>query len=194
MILKSLTPKQKQILDFIQSFIYKEEYSPSLEEIASNFNKSIPTIHQYIKTLKEKRYLNKKDNISRGIQLNQKKSEIFLLGYIAAGQPIEPLENPESINIPLEMIRTPGQYYALEVKGNSMVDEGIWDGDIVVIKHQQTAETGDIIVAVTEKGTTLKTFNKKNGKIVLEPRNKKLKNIYPKQLDIRGKFCGLIRN
>lgn len=194
MKVKSLTPKQKKVLDFITNFFDKQGYSPSLQEIARYFKRSIPTIHQHIESLKSKGFLKKIADVSRGIQLNNKETEIFKLGYIAAGEPIEPLENPESINIPLEMIRTPGQYYALEVKGDSMVDEGIWDGDIVVIKHQQTAETGDIIVAVTEKGTTLKTFNKKNGKIVLEPRNKKLKNIYPKQLEIRGKFCGLIRN
>lgn len=193
MILKNLTPKQKQILDFIRSFIYKEGFSPSLEEIASKFSKSVPTIHQYVKTLKKKGYLNKEDNVSRGIQISQKKSEIFLLGYIAAGQPIEPLENPEPIDVPRSMINAPGNYYALKVKGESMKDEDILDNDIVILKYQQAAEDGDIIVAITEKGATLKKFRNHSNKIFLQPKNKKFKNIYPKSLEIRGKFCGLIR-
>ena len=193
MKLKSLTPKQKKVLDFVENFYEEKEYSPSLEEIAHHFRKSIPTVHQYIKTLKDKGFLKKEDNVSRGIQLQNKEAEIFLLGYIAAGEPIEPLENPEPINVPLSMINSPGQYYALKVKGDSMIEDGIMDRDIVVIKHQLTAESGNTVVAITEKGATLKIFRKKNGKIFLEPRNKKLKNIHPKELEIRGKFCGLIR-
>jgi len=194
MKLKSLTPKQKKILDFILAFYGKNSYSPSLEEIAHHFKRSIPTIHQYIETLKNKGFLKKENNVSRGIQPQNNNAGIFLLGYIAAGEPIEPLENPEPINVPLPMINSPGQYYALKVKGDSMVEDGIWDGDTVVIKHQLTAESGETVVAITEKGATLKIFRKKNGKIFLEPKNKKLKNIYPKELEIRGKFCGLIRN
>lgn len=194
MKLKSLTPKQKKILDYIVAFFEKKEYPPSLGEIAHHFKKSVPTIHQYVEALKSKGFLKKEDNVSRGIQLNPKEAEIFLLGHIAAGEPIEPIENPESISVPLEMIRSPGQYYALAVKGDSMADDGIWDRDTIVVKHQKTAENGDTVVAITEKGATLKKYRKRNGKIFLEPRNKKLKNIYPKELEIRGTFCGLIRN
>ncbi len=194
MKLRNLTPKQKKVLDFVLNFYEEKGYSPSLEEIAHHFKKSIPTVHQYIETLKNKGFLKKENNVSRGIQPQNKEAEIFLLGYIAAGEPIEPLENPEPINVPLSMVNRPGQYYALEVKGNSMVDDGIWDRDTVIIKHQLAAESGDTVVAITKKGATLKIFKRKNGKIFLEPRNKKLKNIYPKKLEIRGKFVGLIRN
>jgi repressor LexA len=193
MFLKALTPKQKQILDYIQSFINEKGYAPSLEEIANRFKKAVPTIHQYIGTLKEKGFLNKEENVSRGIQLKQKRNQVFLLGYIAAGDPIEPLENPETINVPELMINTTGNYYALKVKGDSMVDEGIIDGDIIVIKHQQSAENGDTVVAITENGATLKKFRKINGRMFLEPKNKKYKIIQPKNLEIRGKFIGLIR-
>jgi repressor LexA len=189
----NLTPKQKEILDFIFSFLEKEGYSPSLEEIAKHFRKSIPTIHQHIQVLKTKGFLQKEDNISRGISFKNSKTRIFLLGYIAAGQPIEPIENPEPINVPASILKGSGNYYALKVKGDSMIDEGILDHDIVVVKHQNTADSGDIVVAVTEKGATLKIFRQKDGKIYLEPRNKKLKNIYPKNLEIRGKFVGLMR-
>lgn len=187
----NLTPKQKEILDFIQEFTIEKGYPPSLAEIATKFNRSIPTIHQFIETLKNKGVLTKERDVARGIYT--KKPEIFLLGKIAAGEPIEPLENPEPIEVPKEMIASPANYYALEVKGDSMIDEGILDQDIIVVKHQDTADNGDVVVAITEKGATLKIFRQKNGNIYLEPRNKKLKNIYPKDLEIRGKFVGLVR-
>lgn len=187
------TPKQKQILDFIGSFYKREGYSPSLAEIAKNFKKSVPTIHRFIKTLKKKGFLGKEDNIWRGIIPNSATREIFLLGYVAAGSPIEPIENPEPIQIPISMIPQAGNFYALRVLGDSMVDDGILDSDTIIVRHQNTAENGDKIVAVTESGATLKVYRKKDGKIFLEPKNKKYKNIFPKKLEIRGKFAGLIR-
>lgn len=189
----NLTPKQKEILDFILSFLNKEGYSPSLEEIAKRFKKSIPTVHQHVEALKTKGFLLKEDNVSRGISLKNSRTGIFLMGYIAAGKPIEPIENPEPINVPANMVSQQGNYYALKVKGDSMIDDGILDGDIVVIKHQKTADNGETVVAVTEDGATLKIFKNVNGKIFLEPRNKTLQNIYPKELEIRGKLIGLIR-
>jgi len=146
------TPKQKQILDFINSFYKRGGYSPSLAEIAKNFKKSVPTIHRFIETLKEKGFLGKEDNIWRGIIPNNATREIFLLGNIAAGQPIEPMENPEPIQIPISMIPQAGSFYALKVQGDSMIDDGIVDGDTIIIKHQNTAVNGDKVIAVTEKG------------------------------------------
>jgi len=192
---KGLTPKQKKVLNFICLFIEKNDYSPSLQEIAEHFSKSISTAQHFVDELIVRGHLRKEENLARGINPIEKSSDkIFLLGYIAAGEPIEPIENPELIEVPLTMVQKPGQYYALKVKGDSMVEDGILNGDTVVIKHQLIADSGDTVVAITEKGATLKIFRKKNGKMFLEPRNKKLENIYPRQLEIRGKFCGLIRN
>jgi len=192
---KPLTPRQKKVLDFIRSFGGENGYSPSLQEISKYLKKSISTAQHYVKELKNKGYLRKEGHLARGISpIPESSDSIFLLGYIAAGKPIEPLENPEPIDIPISMISPPGDYYALKVKGDSMMCDGIMDEDIVVIRHQKTAESGDTVVAITEKGATLKIFKKKNGKIYLEPRNKKFKNIYPKKIEIRGKFKGLLRN
>ncbi len=194
MNVKCLTPKQKEVLDFVNAFYNKRGYSPSLEEMAHRFKKSIPTIHQFIEALVKKGYLSKTENTSRGIIPSTDVGvEIPLLGFIAAGEPIEPIENPEPINVPLNMVSKSGQFYALKIKGDSMIEDGILDGDTVVVKRQLTAENGDTVVAVTEDGATLKRFRKKNGKIFLEPRNRKLKSIYPKELEVRGEFCGLIR-
>lgn len=187
----NLTPKQKQVLDFINKFTEEQGYPPSLAEIAKKFDRAVPTIFQFVEALRSKGFLEKENDVARGIYT--KKPEIFLLGRIAAGEPIEPLENPEPIEVPKEMIISPANYYALEVKGDSMIDEGILDHDLIIVKHQNTADNGDVIVAVTEKGATLKIFRQKNDMIYLEPRNKKFKNIYPKKLEIRGKFVGLLR-
>lgn len=190
-----LTPKQKEVLYFINKFTVQNGFSPSLQEIANHLQKSISTAQHFVYELQEKGYLLKKDNIARGISFSEEnKSQIFKLGYIAAGNPIEPIENPETINVPTSFLKSPGNYYALEVKGNSMIDDNILDGDTIVIKHQNTAENGDKVVAITEDGATLKVFRNKNGKIYLEPRNKTLKNIYPVNLEIRGKFVGLLRH
>lgn len=190
---KSLTPKQKTVLDFVYSYIEKHGYSPSLGEIADHFDKAISTIHQYVDSLEKKGYLKKSDDVSRGITINPQEADVLLLGYIAAGDPIEPVENPESIKIPKFFIKNPGNYYALQVKGDSMIEEGILDGDVVIIRHQRNVNDGDIVVAITENGATLKKFRQKKDQVYLEPRNKKLKLIFPKELEIRGKFIGLIR-
>lgn len=195
---RALTIKQKKILDYITLFSQKHGYAPSLEEIASHSRlNAISTVHHHIKALKNKGYLKKEENQPRGVSLFEKTTEtieIPLLGFIAAGKPIEPIENPEPIKIPKTMIAKNGNYYALKIQGESMIEDGIWDGDIVIIKHQQVADDKDIVVAITEDGATLKLFRKKGDKIFLEPRNKSYPIIYPKQLEIRGKFVGLIRN
>ena len=195
---RALTPKQKKILDFIIFFTEKHGYAPSLKEIAFRFRlKAMSTVHQHIKALRKKGYLKKEENQPRGVSLFEKTpetTEIPLLGFIAAGKPIEPIENPEPIKVPKDMVSKRGDYYALKVQGNSMIEDGIWDKDIVIIEHQQTANDRDTVVAITEDGATLKRFRNQNGKIYLEPKNKKLEVIYPKKLEIRGKFCGLIRN
>jgi len=194
---RAITPKQKKVLDFIFSFTSKKGFAPSLEEIGSELKLAISTVHQHVSALKTKGYLKREDNQPRGVSLLKETSEtaeIPLLGIIAAGSPIEPIENPEPVKVPKVFVSKRGDYYALKVKGDSMIDDGIWDKDLVIIKHQQTADNGDTIVAITENGATLKRLRSQNGKIYLEPRNNKLQNLYPKKLEIRGKFVGLIRN
>ena len=189
-----LTPKQKKVLDFINQFTEENGYSPSLNEIAKFIGKAVSTAQHFVNELQSKGYLQKEENVARGISsVTEQNGRIFLLGTIAAGEPIEPLENPEPIEVPIEMISASGDFYALKVKGDSMIDDGIENDDTVVVKQQSVASPGDRIVAITEKGATLKVLRLKNGKPYLEPRNKNLENIYPKSLEIRGKFCGLIR-
>ena len=193
---RAITPKQKHVLDFITEYTKLNGYAPSLVEIGNKLSLAISTVHQHVMALKTKGYLKKEENQPRGVSLLEatpETAEIPLMGIIAAGSPIEPIENPEPIKVPKSLVSKRGDFYALKVQGDSMIDDGICDGDIVVIKHQQTADDGDTIVAITENGATLKRYRSYNGKIYLEPRNQKLQNIYPKSLEVRGKFVGLIR-
>lgn len=193
--LKPLTKKQKKTLDFITSFITKNGYSPSLKEIAKFLGtKNLSTAQYFVEELEKKDYLKRASYKNRGIIPTNKAKTISLLGNIAAGEPIEPIENPEEIEIPQNIqVDTRFPHYALKVAGDSMLDMGILDNDIVLIKHQMTAENGDVVVAITEKGATLKVLKRKNGKTFLEPRNRDYPTIEPKKLEIRGKFVGLIR-
>lgn len=193
--LKSLTAREKQVLNFVNRFFRENGCAPSLKEIASELKTSSLSTAQYlIEQLKEKGRLTKERGRNRGITPVHNPHTLSLLGFIAAGEPIEPIENPKDISVP-ENINIDSRYphYALKVKGDSMIDMGIIDGDIVLIKHQLFADSGDIIVAITENGATLKTYKNKDNKITLEPRNPDYKIIHPRQLEIRGKFIGLIR-
>lgn len=194
--MKPLTARQRQVLNFINSFVREKEYSPSLKEIAQELKTSnLSTAQYFVEQLEEKGYLKRDEGKARGITPLTNPHTIPLLGFIAAGGPIEPIENPEDITVPENVkIDTRYPYYALKVKGDSMIDMGILDGDIALIKHQLNANNGDIIVAITEKGATLKVFRRKGNKIVLEPRNKDYPKIIPEQIEVRGKFIGLIRN
>lgn len=193
---KPITGRQKEALDFINSFIRDKGYAPSLRELAAFLNtKNLSTAQYFIRQLEKKGYLKREHYKNRGITPIAPKQTVPLLGNIAAGEPIEPIENPESIEVPQNIKLNAGKsYYALRVKGDSMMDMGVLDNDIVLIKHQMTADIGDVVVGITEKGATLKVFGRKNGRVVLEPKNPKYETIIPEQLEVRGVFIGLVRN
>ncbi len=192
---KPLTGKQKQASDFINAYIRKRGFSPSLREIARHLGKEVSTAQYFVEQLRQKGYLKKQAYKARAISPIQNSQHIPLLGYIAAGKPIEPIEVPEDIALP-ENIHIDPRYphYALRVQGDSMQDMGVLDNDIALIRHQLNADIGDTVVAITEKGATLKVLRKKGKDIILEPKNKDYPIIKPKQLEIRGKFVGLIRS
>lgn len=194
----TLTPKQKKIFSFITSFVDRNDYSPSLEEIAKHFRfKSVSNAHQYVETLRQKGYLNKVQHKQRSIAPVVSETEIPLLGYIAAGEPIEAIPNPEPLKVPTSILSKTGLHYGLKVKGESMIEEGINDGDTVIIRRQETAETGQKVVAVINgyEATLKKIYKEKTG-FRLQPANSSMKPIFvsPQKLLIQGIVIDVIKN
>lgn len=196
------TKRQKQILDFITSFQKKKGFAPSLEEIKKHLKlSSVSTIHFHIKKLQDEGFLNKGENSPRSISVfeSQQMVKIPLLGTIAAGQPIEAIQVKETIAIPKTKIMKGGNFYALRVAGNSMIDENINDGDVVLVKEQQSAENGQKVVALIDNyEATLKTFYKERNQIRLQPANKEYEPIIIKkgeqEIVIQGLVVDVIKN
>jgi DNA (cytosine-5)-methyltransferase 1 len=198
MLNKQLTKKQAEVLDYIKKFYQKNNYSPALSNIAEYFNVSIPTIHQHVDCLKRKGYLKTQKGIKHSIQTTNvnKVFNIPLIGTIAAGQPIEAIEDfQELISVSNTNIKNEKDYYALRVAGNSMIDEGIFDGDTVIIKKQSVAENGQTVVAIIDdEQATLKKLYRENGKFRLQPRNPNMKPLFRTEVEIRGIVVQVISN
>lgn len=192
-----VTKKQQQVLEFIGKYQKKNKYSPSLEEIQKKFKlASVSTAHYYIQQLKNKGYLSKEESQHRSINvLTNKTIKIPVLGNIAAGSPIEAIETQnETISLSQEEIPGFGKHYALRVQGDSMIEDGIFDGDIVVIKEQQTADDGQTVVAIIDDNqATLKRIYKESNRIRLQPANQSLLPIFRKEVEIRGIVVKIIR-
>lgn len=196
-----LTHRQKQIYEFIKQYIRKNDYAPSLEEIKKHFKlKSVSTIHEHIETLQTKGFLEKTDNQARAINIFESEPmvQIDILGNIAAGQPIEAIaDRQETIAVPKINLPRSGEFFGLRVSGDSMIDENINDGDIVIIKKQPSADDGDRVVAlINNHEVTLKKIYKEKGKIKLQPANPKIKPIFinPNNLIIQGIVIDIIKN
>ena len=196
------TKRQKQILNFITSFQKKKGFAPSLEEIKKHLKlSSVSTIHFHIKKLQDEGFLNKEENSPRSISVyeSQQMVKIPLMGVIAAGQPIEAIQEKETIAIPKTKIMRGGHFFALRVAGNSMIDENINDGDVVLIKEQQAAGNGQKVVALIDNyEATLKTFYKERNQIRLQPANKEYEPIVIKkgerEIVIQGLVVDVIKN
>jgi repressor LexA len=175
-----LTKRQKEILDFISEFIDHNGYSPSMEEIAEHFHfASLNAVFKHLEALESRGHLHRDSNRARSIQLSQTAPAAIqtlpLFGYIAAGQPIEAVSAPEVLHVPEYLLPRKGEYYVLRVKGESMIDEHIQDGDYVVIESRKTADPGDTVVAlVDDENVTLKKFYPEGGQIRLQPANESL--------------------
>jgi repressor LexA len=202
----TLYKKQKQILDFISQYIQINGHSPTLQEIADSMGlSSLATVHEHLKSLEKKGVIKRYEGAVRGIEIvdntinaNLSAVELPLVGYIAAGEPIEAIENEMStVMVSPDMVSKSKRCFVLQVRGTSMIDEGIMDGDYVVLKQQETAENGQIVVALIDEGfATLKKFYKeKNGVIRLQPANEEMEPILVNadQVKIQGVVTGIVR-
>lgn len=200
-----LYPRERQLLDFITQFIERYGYAPTLKEIGEAMNMHSPaTVHEHIDRLRQKGFIKKLDGTSRGLEIvarqyrsveNSNPVDLPVLGYIAAGAPLEPYTDPNFyIPVPPGLIPQNKAGYVLQVKGTSMIDDGILDGDYVVIAHQQDAKNGDIVVALLPNGlATLKRIYFEKERIKLAPANSSMSPIFTTHVKIQGKVVGLIR-
>ena len=196
-----LTEKQKEFLAYISQYTEDWGRSPSFEEICSHFGfNSYNTVTTYLKALERKGYvrLPKKKNQKRAIEVispvETRRFEFPLLGRVAAGKPIEAVEDVDVIEVPPTMVGI-GDHFVLEVKGDSMKDDGILNGDFVVVKKQPTAENGQTVVALINNEATIKKYYKKKRKVELRPAHEGMESIVVRKGDllIQGKVVGLIR-
>ncbi len=199
--------KEREVLEYLAQFQRQFGYSPTLKEIAhATGHRSNSTVHSLIKSLVDKGYIQKVDGNNRVLKIVDQKVtfsllgstasiELPLMGFIAAGKPLEPHTDPNAtFHVSASMISGKRTAYVLQVKGSSMIEDGIFDGDFVVIEKTDVAVNGDIVVALVDNNmATLKRFYNENGKIVLKPANAEMSPIYPNSLTIQGKAVGIVR-
>lgn len=212
-----LTPKEKSVLEFIENYISKNGYSPSFLEIKDHFGfASNNSVQNYVKQLEAKNYIyNPGGNQKRAIRVTNSAHAlpdnlreirtrltpnvtVPLLGNVAAGAPIEHLKHDEYIDIPVSLLKKPDMTYALQVQGNSMIEDGIHDGDTILVQRQTHASDGEIVVAVVDHEATVKRIfqnSMKKDMVELRPANSDMESFWypPEQVDIRGIVVGLIR-
>ncbi|MBU0649710.1 transcriptional repressor LexA [Patescibacteria group bacterium] len=202
----TLYKRQREIVDYISQYIQKNATSPTLQEIANAMGlSSLATVHEHIQALVRKGVIRRFEGAVRGIELLDEKLstsvtgiELPLVGYIAAGKPIEAIENPlATVTVSADLVSKTKRCFVLQVVGDSMIDEGILDGDYVVIQQQETADDGDIVVALldNEFATLKKLYREPQGKIRLQPANAKMDPIIvdSTSVTIQGKVTGVVR-
>jgi repressor LexA len=196
--MESLSASQKKVLDFIEKFNSKHGYPPTYETIAENLGYAgKSSVQHFVQILEDKGYLTKQNRLSDGLTIHKGENFIPLLGKVAAGLPIEHRKYDEKIDVPVSMLRSSGNYFALQVSGDSMIGEGILDGDYVIIRKQATASNGDIVVAEVGDEATIKRYYKKKNQVELHSANPKYKPIILTEnapLRIVGIWYGLIRH
>tara|TARA_B100001765_G_scaffold191340_1_gene138577 strand:- start:231 stop:836 length:606 start_codon:yes stop_codon:yes gene_type:complete len=196
-----LTKRQREILNYLADFIQQQGYAPSLEEIGQRFGlSSLATIHKHLTNLEGKGFIRRSWNKSRSVEIVPTKHgaqsrELDLMGYVAAGEPIEAVATLESIAVP-EMIIGNNRAYVLRVRGDSMIDEQIRDGDYVVVEDRKTAENGEMVIALLNNAeVTLKMLFRENDSVRLQPANRKMEPIIIRAVDLRiqGVVVGIMR-
>lgn len=202
--LTPLTPNEVKILDFIRDYVGKKGYAPTYQEIKDKFGfASFFSVQRYLKQLESKGYIRTPwDNKKRALELIEQETSpgslptIPFLGMVAAGAPIEAIERPDLIEIPSHMVRSGRQTFALKVKGQSMIEDGIQEGDVLVIQKQATAHNGQTVVALIDNEATVKRFYQRGREVELRPANPAMKPMFfPAQdVSIAGVVVGLLRD
>ncbi len=196
-----LTRRQKEFFDYLRHYIDEHGYAPTLEEIGEHFQlASLATVHKHLSNLEAKGVIRRTWNHSRAIELIEQPRrsgavELPLLGRVAAGEPIEELADHDTISVPEELIRR-NNTFVLRVAGDSMIEDGIWDGDYIVVEERNDADNGETVVAVIEGAATVKRFYREDGNTIrLQPANEKLKpvRVSHRDLQVRGVVVAVMR-
>lgn len=197
----TLTKRQKQLIDYLERYIAEHGYAPTLSEVGEYFGlSSLATVHKHLNNLEVKGYLKRTHNHSRALEVvvpgkPREARELRLLGQVAAGVPIEAIESPDTISVPEEFVRRENTF-CLRVKGESMVDEGIRDGDYIIVEGREAANPGETVVALIDgEATVKKYYPEPDGKVRLQPANAAMEPIFVNadNLSIRGVVVGLMR-
>jgi repressor LexA len=198
-----LTKRQREILSFLSEYNEVNGYAPSFEEIATQFNyNSLATVHEHLTNLERKGYIKRSYNESRAIEIlpsemYQRAVELPLLGSVAAGAPIEAMHAGETMAVPDGFLRKSGSHYVLRVRGDSMIEEHIRDGDYVVINDKQAADNGEMVIALLDgAGATVKRYyRERDGRIRLQPANETMQPLFVHEDDVRiqGIVVGVLR-
>ncbi len=200
--MKDLTKRQHEVVLFIQDYLAHHGYPPTIREIGGNFGISVKAAFDHVKALQRKGILKTGESRSRAIEIihdaflpKKEGTSVPVLGNVAAGMPLFAEENFDgTLTIPNERLKRGSRYYALQVKGDSMIHAGILDGDFAVIRYHQEAENGDIIVArVGDEAVTLKRFYRENNRIRLQAENPEFPPIYTQDIQVLGILQMIIR-
>jgi repressor LexA len=199
----TLTKRQKQLVEYLENYIEEHGYAPTLAEVGQYFGlSSLATVHKHLRNLETKGFIRRTHNHSRALELAEGGNgrhtahEIPLLGQVAAGLPIEAIEGNDTISVPEEFIQRDNTF-CLRVKGESMVDEGIRDGDYIIVEGREAANSGETVVAlIGDEATVKKYYPEADGRIRLQPANQSMEPIYVREdgLRIRGVVVGLMRH
>lgn len=195
-----VTRRQKQVLDFVQTYLRRHGYAPSLEEIGRHLGMtSLATVHKHLTRLESRGVIRRRAHQSRSVEVLDRPesggtTSVPLLGRVAAGRPIEPVETAESVALPEDLLGK-GETFALRVVGDSMIGDGILDGDVVVVESRPDAPNGATVVAVVRGEATVKRFYRRRGRIHLIPANERVEPIVASDDDVqvRGVVIGLLR-
>ena len=198
--MKEITARQKEVLDFISESTKENNYPPTVREIGSHFGISLRAVQDHIAALQKKGYLSQSQKRARSLTVNQEKasqpfvSKVPLLGTVAAGKPLLSEENLDGyVNLTEPFVRPEKTYFALRVRGQSMINAGILEGDLAVIEQAQAAVGGQIVVAVIDHEITLKRFYKESDRVKLQPENPAFEPIYSKDVTIVGTLSNIVR-
>jgi repressor LexA len=199
----TLTKRQKQLVDYLENYINEHGYAPTLAEVGEFFGlSSLATVHKHLRNLESKGFIKRQHNHSRALEIAQRRrkmtgaQELSLLGQVAAGQPIEAIEGNETISVPEDFVRRDNTF-CLRVRGESMVEDGIRDGDYIIVEGRETATNGETVVALVGNEATVKRFfRESDGRVRLQPANQLMEPIFVSSgdLQIRGVVVGLMRH